>query len=1158
MSELPPLSDVAAARRYLASLPKSFRRRGEDYFRRGAVRNVACADAGVEYTADVLGTFTYQTDLVYEEGEWYGECSCPMQFDCKHVVALLYAVLGTDLNASAPPPVAKNLAAELTEALKRELTATEKKIATSIAAHFNQHRPWLTVTDWHLRQWLPQVRVRNWAQLTQWPHQPRTEVEFWQFLAFNLQKQGGFIPAWLMAVVDVPQIEKLYRDSHRQKEIKAWQTRLSSGSVGHGIASHSHPLDVRARLAGHRAQLDWRPTPTAPYEPLKPNRFKELANDYFCGLLELAPATASVWLAFYQLWERRRTATFEFHDDEVKRTMNILLRAPHLHEHVVGPTGLPFERNTAPLRWELQENVNDFGDVRLRLVDPTGLAAPDAWLVLPGRPTLFVTDTAIHTGPDPLPALRADRNHESTTMPKPVLESRAGIEMLLRLGVPLPAKLEQRIRRVTLTVKINVALQPTYPGATTESAFITVTATGAGREEKYVSGGWQDWSEGKAAKNEVVIYNRAVLDRVPATLAPLGLKWNNFDQCWTLRVTKNFPETFTAWLATVPVELEVYLDPALATLRDPPVSGTVRLDCEEAGVDWFDLQVVLDLKDTTLTKDEVRALLDARGKFVRVGKSGWRRLQFNLTEDDNQRLAELGLSPHDFSSEPQRLHALQLADKAAARFLPAERVQEIRRRVTEIQTRVMPPLPATVQAQLRPYQVAGFHFLAYLATNHFGGVLADDMGLGKTLQTLTWLAWLQQTSAGKPTLVVCPKSVTDNWRAEAERFVPGLRVHIWHGTNGAALLNLAATLDVVVINYTQLRALADALARQKWLAVILDEGQYIKNPTSQTAKAARALKSDYRLVLTGTPIENRLLDLWSLMSFAMPGVLGPQAQFSRQFDNAGDPLARLRLAARVRPFLLRRTKTQVAPELPDRVEEDLLCEMEAEQRTLYRAELKHAQQMLLKVQTTRDFDRERFNFLTSLLRLRQICCHPALVAAGKSAGTSAKVEALVDVLEPLMAEGQKVLVFSQFVTLIELIQPVLAEHGWKQFVLTGATENRGDLVKEFQQSEGAAVFLISLKAGGFGLNLTAASYVVLFDPWWNPAVENQAIDRTHRIGQERKVMAYRLLIKDSIEEKIRKLQRTKSALAQDVLGEERFAQGLSLDDLKFLLTDDSK
>ena len=291
------------------------------------------------------------------------------------------------------------------------------------------------------------------------------------------------------------------------------------------------------------------------------------------------------------------------------------------------------------------------------------------------------------------------------------------------------------------------------------------------------------------------------------------------------------------------------------------------------------------------------------------------------------------------------------------------------------------------------------------------------------------------------------------------------------------------------------------------------------------------------------------------MSFAMPGVLGPRAKFAKQFDQAGDPLARPRLAARVRPFLLRRTKAQVAPELPDRMEEDLLCEMEPAQATLYRAELKHAQQQLLKIKTAKDFDRERFNFLTSLLRLRQICCHPALLPGDPTTTASAKLEALLELLEPLMDEGHKVLVFSQFVTMIELLRPQFTERGWKHFVLTGATEDRGALVADFQKTAGAAVFLISLKAGGFGLNLTAASYVVLFDPWWNPAVENQAIDRTHRIGQTRPVNAYRLLIKDSIEEKIRQLQKTKSALAADVLGEERFAQSLTLDDLKFLLTD---
>jgi SNF2 family DNA or RNA helicase len=434
------------------------------------------------------------------------------------------------------------------------------------------------------------------------------------------------------------------------------------------------------------------------------------------------------------------------------------------------------------------------------------------------------------------------------------------------------------------------------------------------------------------------------------------------------------------------------------------------------------------------------------------------------------------------------------------------------------------------------------------------------MGLGKTLQTLTWLAWLraQSDAPPKPALVVCPKSVMDTWHAEAARFVPELRVKLWHGTQGAALPAALADTDVLVLNYTQLRAAANALAQIEWLAAILDEGQYIKNPESQTAHAARALKAEHRLTLSGTPIENRLLDLWSLMAFAMPGVLGNRTQFAKRFDQADDPLARRRLVARVRPFLLRRTKAQVATELPERSEEDLYCDLEGPQKTFYRAEFKRAQQMLLNVKTRAELNEFRFHFLTSLLRLRQICCHPALYNPEAKGAESAKLNALLDLLEPLMAEGHKVLVFSQFVSMLEILRQTVKAKGWTQFYLAGDTENRGELIEQFQAAQGAAVFLLSLKAGGFGLNLTAASYVVLFDPWWNPAVEAQAIDRTHRIGQTRKVMAYRLLAKDSIEEKIRALQRQKSALAEGVLGEESFAQKLTLEDLQFLFAEEPR
>lgn len=393
----------------------------------------------------------------------------------------------------------------------------------------------------------------------------------------------------------------------------------------------------------------------------------------------------------------------------------------------------------------------------------------------------------------------------------------------------------------------------------------------------------------------------------------------------------------------------------------------------------------------------------------------------------------------------------------------------------------------------------------------------------------------------------------DNWRSEAERFCSPLRVRLWQGEGADALESARAQADLIVLNYAQLRNLSPQISQYHWQVVVLDEAQYIKNPDSQTAQIARTLKADHRLALTGTPIENRLLDLWSIFAFVMPGVLGNRAHFARLHNQQDDPFARRRLASRVRPFLLRRTKSQVAQDLPDRTEEDLACEMEGEQQSLYRAELKRAQQLLLNVNTQKELNQQRFNFLTSLLRLRQICCHPALVSDQLRKADSAKLHAFLDLIEPLMDEGHKVLVFSQFVTMLDILRETVNERQWPHFYLAGDTENRGALVNQFQTAKGAATFLISLKAGGFGLNLTAANYVVLFDPWWNPAVEMQAIDRTHRIGQTSKVIAYRLLIKNSIEQKIRQLQQAKAALAQDILGEEAFSQSLSLDDFRFLL-----
>jgi SNF2 family DNA or RNA helicase len=401
-------------------------------------------------------------------------------------------------------------------------------------------------------------------------------------------------------------------------------------------------------------------------------------------------------------------------------------------------------------------------------------------------------------------------------------------------------------------------------------------------------------------------------------------------------------------------------------------------------------------------------------------------------------------------------------------------------------------------------------------------------------------------------LVVCPKSVTHGWLVETARFAPSLAITAYTPDTGAAAPTATSGPSILVANYTQLRLNAAQFRAEQWDAVILDEGQFIKNPGSQVAVTARSLRTRHRLVLTGTPIENRLADLWSLFAFAQPGLLGDQPGFRRQYHEA-DPAALARLHRRVRHFLLRRTKAQAAPDLPPRTEDEIIVELEGGQRTLYDAELKRARAQLLGVETKSALDAVRFHVLASLLRLRQICCHPALIDPDHADMPSAKLDALMERVEELAEEGHQVLVFSQFVEMLKIIRERLVAAGIGHLLLTGATENRAELVDTFQSDPTKTVFLLSLKAAGFGLNLTAASYAILYDPWWNPAAEAQAIDRIHRIGQTKPVIAYRLLAQGTVEEKIRLLQREKSALANAVIQEESLAAVMDLDSLKRIL-----
>ncbi len=449
-------------------------------------------------------------------------------------------------------------------------------------------------------------------------------------------------------------------------------------------------------------------------------------------------------------------------------------------------------------------------------------------------------------------------------------------------------------------------------------------------------------------------------------------------------------------------------------------------------------------------------------------------------------------------------------------------------------------LPKGLVATLRSYQVQGVDWLSFLRDAELGGLLADDMGLGKTLQTICVLR-------GR-SLVVCPKSVVYNWADEIARFRPALRTAIYHGQRR----ELDPSAEVTLTTYALLRLDTQRLTQELWDVVVLDEAQAIKNLGSQTARAAFELRGKFRVALSGTPVENRLEELWSAMHFANPGLLGGASDFQERYAGpieAGDASAASRLRAKIRPFILRRTKREVVPELPALTEIVIHVELDEVERNIYDA---------VRVATKQDIaDRMAHGggvlaALEALLRLRQAACHPGLVP-GQSAESSSKIERLLEALEESVADGHKALVFSQWTSLLDRVEPALQTPGIRFTRHAGSTVDRAAVVHEFQDDDGPPVMIVSLKAGGTGLNLTAADHVFLLDPWWNPAVEDQAASRAHRIGQDRPVMLHRMVAKDTVEERILALQEKKRRIADVVLGEADQAARITREELLALL-----
>ena len=472
-------------------------------------------------------------------------------------------------------------------------------------------------------------------------------------------------------------------------------------------------------------------------------------------------------------------------------------------------------------------------------------------------------------------------------------------------------------------------------------------------------------------------------------------------------------------------------------------------------------------------------------------------------------------------------------------------------------------LSSLLENKLRGYQKAGIRWLRFLTQHHYAGILADEMGLGKTVQALAWIQQQKnQAAEHHPAMVVCPTSLLVNWGREVERFVPELSYCIISGTKRKQLLQSVEKYDIVITSYALLRRDTDHYAQTTFSSVILDEAQHIKNRSTQNAVAAKRLNTRKRLVLTGTPIENSVSDLWSIMDFLMPGYLGSHNSFRIRFEqpvkksapNSEKALEHLR--CKLAPFMLRRLKSEVAAEMPPKVTRIATTPMLAPQQRLYQRLLSSYYEQISSLVDAQGFERSRFSVFSALLRLRQCCCHPALLRQIKGTDEmgSAKMDLFFELLDEAMDGGHRVLVFSQFVQMLHILRKALSERNIRFSYLDGATRNRMEQVDQFNNNPDVPVFLVSLKAGGSGLNLTGANVVIHYDPWWNPAVEDQATDRTHRIGQTQTVYSIKLVTENSIEQKVIELQERKRQIINAAMGATGgFTQHLTWSDIQTLL-----
>lgn len=578
------------------------------------------------------------------------------------------------------------------------------------------------------------------------------------------------------------------------------------------------------------------------------------------------------------------------------------------------------------------------------------------------------------------------------------------------------------------------------------------------------------------------------------------------------------------------------------TIRDGSVTPQIRVS---SGVDWLNLDMAFESGGAVVREEELRACLEHGRRLVRLEDGTFAPVDPDKVGDVLTRMAEIyataGVRDKLPLSQAGRVQDLL---KLVANAKVSSSAKTLFSKIGDIDEIPSVPKPRSLRATLRPYQKEGFNWLVFLHEINSGGILADDMGLGKTVQAIALLTWAKGKYKRKLNLVVAPTSVVPNWEREINKFAPSLTTVVWQGPNRQQRKADLQKADVMITSYALLRRDEELLHELDLRYVILDEAQHIKNPMSHTARAAKKLKSERRLALTGTPIENRLSELWSIFDFVSPGLLGQLKTFEERIArpiDRGDMDTAQRLRATIKPFVMRRVKRDVAQDLPEKIEQDMIVPLAEEQAKLYKQVLRQVRRSVLSEVQKQGVSRAQIQILVALTRLRQVACDPRLMKLPDTdftADESGKLGALREIISEAIDGGHRVLVFSQFVEMLNHIRAALDEDDVEYEYLDGSTRDRIERVDRFNEDETVPVFLISLKAGGTGLNLTGADTVVHFDPWWNPAVEDQATDRAHRIGQTKNVNVYKLIAEGTVEEKILQLSAKKRELVSNVLSTE--------------------